>query len=401
MQTQRRSSFVFRTTVAASAFIFATTLAATALFWAPFIVAAELPAVPAPRSGFVAESDPQSGKIETYRARFGRSRPVAAIIGENSGTEVVDFVIPYGVLTQSGAVEVVTVATKPGVLNMRPALKIQPQATIDQFDALFPDGADYVIVPAVVKSDDPALLAWVAAQGAKGGTVVSICDGALVVANSGLMKGHRATAHWATVDYRKEKYPDTTWMKNIRYVADGKIVSSAGISAAIPASLALVEAIAGYEKAATLAKELGVVEWSTQHNSDVFPPQFGVNLTAYATKNILNGLFHSTQRVGVPVAPGVDDIALALTADAYSRTGRSHAYSLSASNEPVQTRHGLMLRPDLVSGGSNPPDWTLPELDATPSVQMLDKVLAGIAERYGRATAYGVALDFEYPGFRK
>ena len=118
-------------------------------------------------------------------------------------------------------------------------------------------------------------------------------------------------------------------------------------------------------------------------------------------KNIINGLFHSTQRIGVPVAAGVDDIALALTADAYSRTGRSHAYSVSASSEPVQTRRGLMLLPDLVIAGSNPPDQTLPELDAMPSVQMLDKVLAGIAESYGRATARGVALDFEYPGFQK
>ena len=292
MQTQRRSSFVFRTSVAASAFIFATTLAATTMFWAPFIVAAELPAnLPAP-SALAGASNPEADKIEPYIARFGRSRPVIAIIGENSGTELVDFVIPFGVLTQSGAAEIVTVATKPGILALRPALKIQPQATIDQFDARFPDGADYVIVPAVVKSNHPALLAWVAAQGAKGGTVVSICDGALVVANSGLMKGHRATAHWATEDYRKEKYPDTRWMKNIRYVADGKIVSSAGISAAIPTSLALVEAIAGYEKTAALAKELGVAEWGTQHNSDVFPPQFGVNLTAYATKNFINGLFH-------------------------------------------------------------------------------------------------------------
>lgn len=401
MQTQRRRSFVFRTSVTASAFMFAATLAATTLFWAPFIVAAELPAnLPAP-SALAGASNAQADKIDPYIPRFGRSRPVVAIIGENSGTELVDFVIPYGVLTQSGAAEIVTVATRQGVLNMRPALKIQPQATIEQFDARFPDGADYVIVPAVVKSDDPALLTWVAAQGAKGGTVVSICDGALVVANSGLMKGHRATAHWATEDYRKEKYPDTRWVKNIRYVADGKIVSSAGISAAIPTSLALVEAIAGYEKTAALAKELGVAEWSTQHNSDLFPPQFGVNLTAFVVKNFINGLFHSTQRIGVPVAAGVDDIALALTADAYSRTGRSHAYSVSASSEPVQTRHGLMLLPDLVIGGSNPPDQTLPELDAMPSVQMLDKVLAGIAESYGRATARGVALDFEYPGFQK
>ena len=397
MRTHPNRSSVLFNIITASIYIFATTVAATVLFWTPRTVAAELPV--SAESGRA--SNPQREKIDPYVARFGRARPVIAIIGENSGTELVDFVIPYGVLTQSGAAEVVTVATRSGVLNMRLALKIQPQTTIDRFDAHFPDGADYVIVPAVVKSADPTLLAWVAAQGAKGGTVVSICDGALVVANSGLMKGRRATAHWATEALRKEKYPDTHWLKNIRYVADGNVVSSAGISAAIPTSLALVEAIAGYEKTAALARELGVTEWGTQHNSDMFPPQFGVNLTAYVTKNVTNGWFHSVQRIGVPVGSGVDDIALAFTADAYSRTGRSQAYSLAATGEPIMTRHGLTLLPDRVIGGNGSLDRTLPTLDTVRPMQTLDQVLAAIATDYGRSTAHGVALDFEYPGFQK
>lgn len=395
MQTHLQRSSLRLNLIATTVYICTTILAAAAVYWAPQVSAAELAVLPA------RVSTPQAGKIDPYVARFGRSRPVVAIIGENSGTELVDFVIPYGVLTQSGVAEVVAVATQPGVLAMRPALKIKPQATIDQFDARFPDGADYIIVPAVVKSAEPALVAWVAAQGAKGGTVVSICDGALVVANSGLMKGHDATAHWATEALRREKYPDTHWVKNVRYVADGKVVSSAGISAAIPTSLAVVEAIAGYEKTAALARELGVAEWSTLHNSEVFPPQFGVNLTAYISKNITNGWLHSTQRIGVPVASGVDDIALAFTADVYSRTGRSQAYALSASSEPILTRHGLTLIPDRVIGGNSTLDRILPEFEAVPSMQMLDKVLAAIAYSYGRATAYGVALDFEYPGFHK
>ena len=66
----------------------------------------------------------------THRALaqpFRRSRPVVAIIGNNSGTELVDFVIPYGVLMASDAADVITVATQPGPITMRPALKLQPQ----------------------------------------------------------------------------------------------------------------------------------------------------------------------------------------------------------------------------------------------------------------------------------
>lgn len=400
MQSPSRPSFVFRKSLAVTTLLLATTVAATFLSWAPMIYAAEQKDVPSSLSQTAPASAPNAMPISPYSARFGRSQPVVAIIGENRGTELTDFVIPYGVISRSGAAAVVTVSTQPGLLNMKPALRIQPQATIAEFDARFPDGADYVIVPAVTNSADKTLIAWVAAQGAKGGTIVSICDGALVVANSGLMKGHRATAHWATEEHRRMMYPDTQWENNVRYVADGRIVSSAGISAAIPTSLALVEAIAGHDRAAELAKELGVSNWSAAHNSDTFQPKFGVNLLAHATR-FTNAWFHSNESIGVPVTLGIDDIALALTVDAYSRTSRSHVFVLATSIEPVQTRNGLMFMPDRIIGSTNPPDYVLPNFDSTPSAQVFDKVLVAIGDRYGRSTAYRVALDFEYPDFKK
>lgn len=336
--------------------------------------------------------------IAPYQPRFGRSKPVIAVIGENGGTELTDFAIPYGVLARSDAAQLLSVATQPGPMTMRPALKIQPQATVQQFDARFPEGADYVIVPAVVKSNDEALVAWVAAQGAKGATVVSICDGALVVANTGLLKGHRATAHWATESYRKEHYPETQWISNIRYVADGKVVSSAGISAAMPTALALVEAIAGRERAAAVAREVGVSDWGTTHDSDRFHPQFG-NLMAYATI-YTNSWFHSSQNIGVPVSAGIDEIALAFTADAWSRTARSRAYAVADGTTPVLTRSGLAILPERTAGDTSPPDVMLPAFAGVPAGRALDQVLGDIAGRYGSRTAYRVALDFEYPSYQ-
>lgn len=333
-------------------------------------------------------------KIASYQPRFGRSRPVIAVLAQNSGTELIDFVIPYGILSQSGAAQVLAVATQPGTIQMRPALRIAPQTTIDGFDESYPDGADYVIVPAVDmhKTDDPALLAWISAQAGKGGTVVSICDGALVVAKTGLFKGRRATGHWATQDQREKEFPDTYWVKNIRYVADGKMVSTSGVSAAIPASLALVEAIASTERATALAKELGVHEWTDRHDSSRFYLGLGTYFTAAK-----NAWLSSHHDIGVPVVDGVDEIALALTADAYSRTYRSNVYTLAKSAEGIRTRHGLTLLPDRILDSGHPPDRILPEFDATPSAQVLDKTLADIALTYGKSTASFVALQLEYP----
>jgi putative intracellular protease/amidase len=343
--------------------------------------------------------------IAAWQPRFGRARPLVAVVGENgsgdSTTELADYVLPLGILRASKAAEVVSLATASGPLVLRPALRIQPQATVAAFDADYPDGADYVIVPAVSHPRDPALLAWLASQGAKGATLVSICDGALVVANTGLMDGHRATAHWDTQALRAKVYPQVAWMRNIRYVADGRIVSSAGISAAMPVALALVEAIAGTPRAAAVARTLGVADWSDAHDSDRFLPQWG-NLRALLATNSTNHWLHRTQRLRLPVATGVDDIALALAADAYSRTGRSRVYTVAASLDPLTTRHGLLLLPDLRADAAPVHgDRELVWQASIPPAHLLDRALADIASRYGRSTAYGVALDLEYPGFRR
>jgi transcriptional regulator GlxA family with amidase domain len=321
------------------------------------------------------------------------------VIAENGGTELVDFVVPYGVLARSGVAEVTAVATREGPVTMRPALQIQPQATIAQFDARFPEGADYVIVPFVVQFKDPVLLGWIKAQAEKGSTVVSICDGAIVLAEAGLLQQRRATAHWASESMRRDMYRQTKWVNNARYVVDGPVASSAGISAALPMSLAIVEAIAGHEVAAAVAGTLGTTDWSPTHDSERFSSGHGTFIDALGTMQITNRLFHNTQRLGIEVTPGIDEITLALTADAYSRTGRSQAFAVS--DAPVLTAQGLTILPARIKGAAPPIDLMLPAFDATPPARSLDQALAAIAVRYGQSTAYQVAAAFEYPGFQK
>jgi transcriptional regulator GlxA family with amidase domain len=334
-----------------------------------------------------------------WHVRFHRDRPVIAVIAENSGTELVDFMVPYGVLARSGVADVIAVATREGAVTMRPALQIQPQATIAQFDARFPEGADYVIVPLVVQWKDPVLLGWVKAQAKKGSAMVSICDGAMVLAEAGLLLQRRATAHWASESMRRDMYRQTQWVNNARYVVDGPVASSAGISAALPMSLAIVEAIAGHNVAARVAGTLGTTDWSPVHDSTRFASGHGALFDALSAMQVTNRLFHSTQRIGIAVAPGVDEITLALTAEAYSRTGRSQAFAISDS--PILTQHGLTILPSRIDGATPRIDVMLPAFDATPPAHIIDQALAGIATRYGRSTAYNVAAALEYPGFQK
>jgi putative intracellular protease/amidase len=312
-------------------------------------------------------------------------------VGENSSTVLSDYVIPYGVLSRSGVADVVSLATQPGVLKL-PPLQIQPDSTVGQFDAKYPEGADYVFVPAVMERDDPALIAWIVAQAAKGATMISICNGSIVLANAGLTRGHRATGHWSTYKSRLDKYPDTHWLKNVRYVADGKIVSSAGISAAMPTSIALVEAIAGTARAEALAKSLGVGYWGTRHDSDVFGFTVGDGASAFTST-----MFHFRQQIGVPVSAGVDEISVAFVAEAYSATLRAQVHTIAQTSAPVRTLGGLMLVPDRIAGQGKQLDLMLPEPDGTPAAQVFDKAIGDIATRYGKSAARFVVLEAEYP----
>jgi putative intracellular protease/amidase len=331
-----------------------------------------------------------AASLPSYRARFDRARPLIAVVGLNAGTEVTDFVAPYGILSRADVADVMALAIEAGPIRMRPALVVEPDASIAGFDQRFPDGADYVIVPAVARHDDPVLVGWIRTQAAKGATVVSICDGALVVAEAGLFKGRRATGHWATQSRREHDYADTQWLKNARYVADGNVISSAGVTAAIPLSLALVEAIAGPERAAQMAQDLGVDGWSQHHDSESF--HLGARHYLAAVRNML----FAHEDIGLPMSDGVDDIALALTADAFSRTHRGRVQMVAATAGALRTRHGLILRPDRVEGDGGAPLRVVGPFAAVPSVRALDQALADIASRHGSATAELVRLEMEY-----
>lgn len=344
----------------------------------------------------------QDGMIAPYHARFGRSQPLVAVVGDNRSAELSDYLVPYGILKQAGVADVLALSTDEGPLSTttdmgKPGFRIEAETTITRFDARFPDGADYVIVPAT--RDTPALRTWIAQQAAKGATIVSICNGAQIVARSGVMDGHHATAHWSSEQDRMERQSSIRWVRNVRYVADRNWVSSAGVSAAIPTSIALVEAIAGRERATALAQELAVADWSPRHDSGAFQPRFGHNLTALATTVYTNGWFHHDDALGIRAAAGVDEVTLALTVDAWSSTGRSHAWLVADDGAPFRTRHGLRVIPDRATGDAASLDRMLALPEATPAGKAIDQALAGIASLYGRTNAYGVALLLEYPDF--
>jgi len=336
-------------------------------------------------------NDIVASALPVYSPRFDRSKPIVAIVGENTYTELTDYIIPYGILSESKVADVFALATQDGALQMFPALRLQPQTTTSKFDLKFPRGADYVIVPAVHHSDDPDLIKWIVEQASKGSTIIGVCDGVLVLANAGLLVDHKAVGHWYSLDNLKDEFPRTEWVKNTRYIADKKIVTTTGVTASIPVSLALVEAISGTKRANEVGQALGIDDWGVKHQSDEF--KLSAKHLWVAASNWL--AFWSKEKIGIPIAEGINEVTLALTADSYSRTYRSQAYSISESSLGVVSKHGLTILPDNIQ--AKPSFSHIIELrDDIKAGLILDVVLTDIKARYGVDTARFVALQLEY-----
>ncbi len=320
-----------------------------------------------------------------------RLRPLIAVVGINEGTETTDYLMPYGILRRADVAEVVTLATQPGPVSLYPALKVQPQATIEDFDARHPDGADYVIVPAMSRDDDPAALKWIRSQAEKGAIVVGICAGAKVVAEAGLLDGKRATTHWYYLDQLREQHPEIRYVANRRMVVDDGVATTTGISASMPMMLTLIEAIAGRSKAQAVGRDLGVTEWDARHDSRAFAFTRPFALTA-----MRNGLsFWNRDRLGIRLLPDADEVTLALVADAWSRTYRSQAVTFADAADALATRNGLRILPDAVAD-EWPVDQLVRPIEGQRPAHALDRTLDEIAARYDVPTADFVAMQLEY-----
>jgi putative intracellular protease/amidase len=346
------------------------------------------PSVAAPPAIAQSEHDATIAALKPPKRR----RPLIAIIGINDATETTDYLMPYGILKRADVADVVTLATRPGPVTLFPALKVEPQATIAEFDARHPDGADYVIVPAMSRDDDPEALQWIRSQSGKGAIVVGVCAGAKVVGDAGLLHGKRATTHWYSVKELRGKHPTMRYVEDRRLVVDDRVATTTGISASMPMSLTLIEAIAGRDKARAIGREIGLAEWDARHNSDAFTFTRPFALTAIRN----TAAFWAHEKLGIELKQGVDEVSLALVADAWSRTYRSRAVTFARTASAVLSRNGMKILPDEVAA-----DWPagrrLPDIGDRKPADALDDTLQAIAARYDARTTDFVAMQLEYP----
>ena len=192
-----------------------------------------------------------------------------------------------------------------------------------------------------------------------------------MVGDAGLLHGKRATTHWYSVKELRGKHPTMRYVEDRRLVVDDGVATTTGITASMPMSLTLIEAIAGRDKARAVGRDIGLADWDARHESDAFKFTRPFALTAIGN----TAAFWAHERLGIELKEGVDEVSLALVADAWSRTYRSQAVTFARTAGARQSRNGIRILPDEVAANW-PAARRLPEIGDAKPAEALDDTLA-------------------------
>ncbi|MFF9013770.1 GlxA family transcriptional regulator [Streptomyces sp. NPDC014870] len=157
------------------------------------------------------------------------------------------------------------VATDPATpVPLRGGLSLTPDRPLDWLDGLTP--TDLVLVPGIENPDRDTPAPYLEALNrahAAGTPVASLCAGAFVLAQAGLLDGRRAVTHWQLAPTLAARHPRTTVEADALFIEDSGIWTSAGTAAGIDLCLHLVRTAHGAEAAATIARSMVTAPFRT------------------------------------------------------------------------------------------------------------------------------------------
>ena len=191
-------------------------------------------------------------------------KQVGILIFEN--VEVLDFCGPFEVFSVTRLNEekrreelspfnVFLVAeTKKPVITTG-GMKVLPDYDLDDCPPL-----DILVVPGGwgtrKEMNNERLLSWITDRSRQVETLTSVCTGALLLGKAGLLEGKRATTHWRSLDWMQELFPKTTVERQLHFVEEGALFTSAGISAGIDMALKVVARYFGEAIARATARHM-------------------------------------------------------------------------------------------------------------------------------------------------
>ncbi|WP_028400996.1 DJ-1/PfpI family protein [Ectobacillus panaciterrae] len=274
---------------------------------------------------------------------YDSKKPTVAVILANEVTEVFDFLVPYEMFSMTSSYNVFAVAPDKNIKSLTGGLDVVPHYTFDELDKLTGKGPDIIVIPYMPILDEAKykpVRDWIRKHSGKETTLLSICDGAENLADTGLLNGKSAAAHWKNIGRWEKKYTEITWKRDQRYVPDGNMVSSAGLTSGIDATLYVISRQMGEPTAEKVAKEMNYPSYDFVQHPQMEPFTTGLSDIVY----VLNNAFQwSKKKNGVLLYDGADELMLSSVFDTYGASGTTTTLTISSKREPVVTRHGLNL----------------------------------------------------------
>ncbi len=189
---------------------------------------------------------------------------VGIVLFEN--IEVLDFCGPFEVFSatrldeerrreEPSPFEVLLVAERSEPVVTMGRMKVIPDHIFENCPKL-----DILVVPGGwgtrKELNNPVMLDWLRTRAAEVETLTSVCTGSMLLGFAGLLKGLHVTTHWRSLDWMRESFPSVTVEYDKHFVEDGRVLTSAGISAGIDMALKVVARYCGEGIARATARQM-------------------------------------------------------------------------------------------------------------------------------------------------
>ncbi|MEK8130566.1 DJ-1/PfpI family protein [Paenibacillus filicis] len=274
---------------------------------------------------------------------YDSKKTTVAVILANEVTEVFDFLVPYEMFSMTEAYNVFAAAPDNKVKSLTGGLDVVPHYTFDELDHMTGKGPDIIVIPFMPILDEAKykpVRDWIRKHSGPNTILLSICNGAENLADTGLLDGKSAATHWGDIDRLEKTYTKVQWKRDQRYVPDGNLVSSAGLTSGIDATLYVIARQIGEPAAAKVAKAMNYPSYDFVEHPQMEPFPVGLSDIVY----ILNNAFQwNKKKNGVFLYNGADELALSSAFDTYGASGTTITPTISSSREPIVSRHGLNL----------------------------------------------------------
>lgn len=157
----------------------------------------------------------------------------------------------FGML--SGKIKNVLIAQQAGLVK-----SVHGQAVLAEFDCQNAPHLDLLLVPGGKGTrkevNNLPLIQWIKSRSAEAELTLSVCTGAALLAKAGVLDGHNATTNKLAFNWVAEQGPQVNWIKKARWVDDGPVITSSGISAGIDMSLYVISRLFGEDIRNDIAK---------------------------------------------------------------------------------------------------------------------------------------------------